>query len=291
MFKPVLGLVAAFAASIVFAQAADAPSAPASLQDAPAKVAPVEAVLGVIKEKTESADRLSDFCNLDSSTKLPGRAIVVVMRKVPCVSRYGATFSKEFLEVLYGGKTRLVPTDAVFLSTEHAKRFAALEPAQIEASTEDWRLTSLVARRTELEKAMKALNATGRHGVALLKASIFDVSEYTEGTGFKATVYNSTKKTIKYVTFTVVGLNAVGDPVRGGFRGNTAPMLRGIGPIEPGETGTYSKDYMWMTDVVESFRVSSIKLEYTDGSSRVVSDMKNIRISAEDYEALTTDDD
>ena len=46
----------------------------------------------------------------------------------------------------------------------------------------------------QLEKAVKALDATGKHGVALLKASIFDVSEYTEGTGFKATVYNSTKK-------------------------------------------------------------------------------------------------
>ena len=178
------------------------------------------------------------------------------------------------------------------MSPDQAKRLAALEPAQVEASVEDWKLTSLVARKTELEKAMKALESTGKYGVGLLKASIFDVSEYTEGTGFKATVFNSTKKTIKYVTFTVVGLNAVGDPVRGGFaRSAPAPMLRGIGPIEPGETATYSKDYMWMTDVVESFRISSIKLEYTDGSSKVVSDVRNVRLSAQDYETLAADDD
>ena len=138
---------------------------------------------------------------------------------------------------------------------------------------------------------MKALDATGKRGVALLKASIFDVSQYTEGTGFEATVYNSTKKTIKYVTFTVVGRNAVGDPVRAGFRGNAASMLRGIGPIAPGETASYSKDYMWMTDVVESFRISSIKLEYTDGSSKVVSDVKSIRISERDYDALEASND
>ena len=68
-------------------------------------------------------------------------------------------------------------------------------------------------------------------------------------------------------------------------------MLRGIGPIAPGETASYSKDYMWMTDVVESFRISSIKLEYTDGSSKVVSDVKSIRISERDYDALEASND
>lgn len=292
LFKPVLGLIAAFVTSITFAQTADMSTTAISAPDASPKVAAVEAILGITKGKTDSAERASDFCSLDSSTKLPSRAVVVVVRKAPCVSRYGTSFNKDFLEVLYAGKTLMVPTDAVFLSPEQSKRLATLETAQIEASTEDWRLTSLVARKKELEQAMNAIHATSKYGVALLKASIFDVSEYTDGTGFTATVYNSTKKTIKYVTFTVVGLNAVGDPVRGGFiRRDATPMLRGIGPIAPGETGTYSKDYMWMTDVVESFRVSSVKLEYTDGSSKIVSDVKNIRIAAQDYEALTTDDD
>jgi hypothetical protein len=288
MFKALLGLVALVVAPIGLAQPVDAPASSASTPDAATKAAAVAPVLGVIKARTGSADQLSDFCSLDSSKNLPGRAIVVVVRKAPCVSRY-ASFSKDLLEVLYAGKARFVPADSVFLSSESSKQFEALEPAQIQASTEDWQLISLLARKAELEKAVKALNATSRHGVALLEASIFDVSEHTDGTGFKATVYNSTKKTIKYVTFTVVGLNAVGDPVRGGFRGSTAAMLRGIGPIEPEEIGTYSKDYMWMTDIVESFRVSNIKVEYTDGSSKVVSEMKNIRIRAEDYEVLTVE--
>lgn len=45
-----------------------------------------------------------------------------------------------------------------------------------------------------------------------------------------------------------------------------------------------------MTDVVQSYRIRSIKVEYTDGSSKVVSDVKKIQISAQDYEALMTDD-
>jgi hypothetical protein len=291
LLKTVLGLTVAIASSVAFAQDPEKPPSAASEPDAAPRLAPAEAVLGVIKEKTESGEEIDDWCDLRSSSKLPGRSVVVVVRKKNCTSRYGGR-TRDFLEVFYAGKTRIVLEDAVFLPPDQAKRFAALEPAQLEVSTEDWKLSSLLARKTELEKAMKALNATGRYGVGLLKASIFDVSEYTEGTGFKATVYNSTKKTIKYVTFTVVGLNAVGDPVKGGFvRSAPAPMLRGIGPIEPGETGTYSKDYMWMTDIVESFRISSIKLEYMDGSSKVVSDIKNIRITAQDYDTLTEGDD
>lgn len=291
MFKQVLGLMAVLGVAGALAQATDASSSPAAGPATQAKPTSVEAVLGLIPEKAESGEEVDDWCYLKSSSKLPGRSIVVVVRKKACTSRYGGK-KRDFFEVLYAGKTRFVPEDDVFLPPEQAKRFAELEPAQVEASAEDWKLTSLVARKTQLQKAMKALDATGKYGVALLKASIFDVSEYTEGTGFKATVYNSTKKTIKYITFTVVGLNAVGDPVRGGFaRSTPAPTLRGIGPIEPGESGTYSKDYMWTTDVVQSFRISSIKLEYMDGSSKVVSDVKNIRLSAQDYETLMADDD
>lgn len=290
LFKLFLGLVAGAVTFAGFAQVVDS-SSTALVPDTPPKVASVKAVFGLINEKTESADRISDFCSLDSFKTLPYGSIVVVVRKTPCVSRYGASSSKEFLEVLYAGKTRLVPADAVLMIDEDAKRLLAFDSVQIEASADDWRMTSLLARQSELEKAIKALDATGKRGVALLNASIFDVSEYTEGTGFEATVYNSTKKTIKYVTFTVVGLNGVGDPVRGGFRGNVAPVLRGIGPIAPGETASYSRDYMWMTDVVQSFRISSIKLEYTDGSSKTVSDVKRVRISERDYEVLTTNTD
>ncbi len=46
-----------------------------------------------------------------------------------------------------------------------------------------------------------------------------------------------------------------------------------------------------MTDVVESFRIASIKLEYMDGSNKLVSDTKSVRIQAQDYEALTVGGD
>lgn len=142
-----------------------------------------------------------------------------------------------------------------------------------------------------MNRAIRALKATSSQGIAVLKARIFDVSEYTEGTGFSASIYNSSKKTIKYVTFGVVGLNAVNDPVRDRLRGGTVVSLRGIGPVEPGGTGSWSKDYMWMTDVVESYRLAEIRLEYTDGTSKTLKDVEKLFLSRADYETLSEDDD
>jgi hypothetical protein len=177
------------------------------------------------------------------------------------------------------------------MTDEGRRDIEAIEEAQIEASKDEWKLISLKARQSQLDNAIAALKATSKHGVALVKAGIFDVSEYTEGTGFSATVLNSGKKTIKYVTFSVIGMNAVKDPVRGRFGASTTTVLRGIGPIEPDEAAEYSKDYMWMSDMVDSFRITQIKLEFMDGTSKVLTDMRSIRLSAKDFGQLSTDAD
>lgn len=105
------------------------------------------------------------------------------------------------------------------------------------------------------------------HGFAILGQKIFDVSEYTEGTGLEFKIVNLSKRTIKYAIFNVVGLNAVGDPVRSRISGQTTVTLRGVGPVERGYTATWRKDYMWMTDLVETFRLASIRIEYMDGTA------------------------
>lgn len=46
-----------------------------------------------------------------------------------------------------------------------------------------------------------------------------------------------------------------------------------------------------MTDIVQSFRIQSVKVEYMDGSSRIVSDVNKVRLSKQNYEALLTPDD
>ena len=276
------------APALVWAQQAD--TAPTEAPKDEPSVRAVSAILGVMIDKEDGGTSLSEFCRVNSTTKLPSNGVVVVVRKVPCTGRYSSS-GKTFLEVLFGGKTLLVPFESVLMTDAGQKELDGLSQAQIEASADEWKLRSLQMRQMQLESAVAAVNATSKQGVALLKASIFDVSEHTEGTGFSVRVLNTGRKTIKYVTFSVVGLNAVKDPVRGGYGGSTTAVLRGIGPIGPDETGGYSKDYMWMTDIVESFRISQIKLEFTDGTSRVVTDMKAIRISEKDVAQLEADTD
>lgn len=290
LVKALLALaVTALHTSLALAQVPELSSA-APITTPTAKQDPAESILGVLKERAQAGTVTSDFCRLESSRKLPSGSIVLVVRKAPCTGRY-ASSQRDFLEVLFGGKTFQVAADAVYLTEMDLKRLDTLDAAQLEASAEAWRANSIHIRKDELERALKAVESTGKYGIALLTSGIFDISEYTEGTGFRATVLNSTKKPIKYVTFNVVGLNAVGDPVRGGL-GRTGPsaVLRGIGPIEPDESASYSRDYMWMTDIVEAFRISSIKVEYMDGSSRAISNVKAITLSEAVSETILVDD-
>lgn len=292
MLKMTAALAALILSSAAIAQsepaaAAESASAPAS---APAP-APLEPVMGFVKEKVSGGERPSDFCDADRSgtVSIPEGSAVLVVRKWPCKSRYGASFNKDMLQVLHAGKKVVVPVAAVFLSAAEAKRLDELSLEQADANLEGWTLTSLRMRKLELETALKEVANTARHGLALVYSNVYDVSEHTEGTGFKVTVHNSTKKVIKYVTFTVVGLNAVGDPVKDRLKGTTQ-TLRGIGPIAPDETSSYSKDYMWMTDIVDSHKLVSIKVEYMDGSSKAITDMKPVRLSQKTRSMLLDDE-
>jgi len=106
-------------------------------------------------------------------------------------------------------------------------------------------------------------------GLGVFECVAVDASEYTEGTGVDMTFYNPTKKVVKYVHATVVGMNPVDDPVIEG--GNTSHTLKCIGPIDPGESGTYSFEYVWFTDIVERVKLTSIKVQYMDGTEKIIS--------------------
>lgn len=291
LYKKIVGLVLSGLLSFGNAQTAPLADSPAPEGAAQARVEPATALLGLIKQQTSAAEKASDFCSVDTGARIPKGSIVVVVRHVSCVSRYGASLNKQFLEVLYAGQPRLVRIDSVHMTDADTKQLGLLQPAQIEASMDDWRRTSLLARSRELQEAIKALDATRKHGIAVLDSGVYDVSEHTEGTGFRISVYNPTKKAIKYVTVSLVGLNAVGDPVRGPLRNTTIATLRGIGPIDPDDSASYSKDYMWMTDIVEDFRISSIKVEYMDGSSKTVTNLKGVSLSEEARQVLESASD
>lgn len=116
-------------------------------------------------------------------------------------------------------------------------------------------------------------------GISVFECVAVDASEYTEGTGVDFTFYNPTKKVVKYVHATVVGMNPVDDPVIEG--GKTSHTLKCIGPINPGETGSYSFEYVWFTDIVERVKLNSVKVQYMDGTEKIISKPSEVIIPKE----------
>ncbi|MEY2921466.1 MAG: hypothetical protein RL108_75 [Bacteroidota bacterium] len=113
-------------------------------------------------------------------------------------------------------------------------------------------------------------------GVILMNYSVEDVSEVTDGVTAKFEVFNPTNKTIKYVTFYVSGINAVGDKVYNIRQQSYVSEFRGVGPIKSKESASYEWEYAWFTDVVETLKIVKVKIQYMDGSTKIVSIPKSI---------------
>jgi len=214
-----------------------------------------------------------------------------MVRAVHCPKRIRGNGA--FIEVLYEGKRLLATIQDVQPDTKDLDALFDMRPADIEASLALWVADSIriagQGKRTEekaKKKVIEKIRKSAVQGLTVLKAGIHDVSEYTDGTGFSLSVYNSSQKVIKYVTATYRGKNAVGDPVRDSFNQSASKTLKGIGPIAVGESGSYSKDYVWLTDVVESFTLDSIKVDFMDGTSRVTQGSKITRLSPDEYELM-----
>lgn len=111
-------------------------------------------------------------------------------------------------------------------------------------------------------EAIDNINSYAKYGLAILKLGVYDMSYYTNGTGFRITFFNPTKQDIKYVTINYQGYNAVDDPV-----GKTISN-KCIGPIEPGKSAEYDFEYAWHTDVVKYAKIRSIVVEYRNGTTK-----------------------
>lgn len=95
-------------------------------------------------------------------------------------------------------------------------------------------------------------------GLIITDMSLTD-GYYSTGLDFSLT--NLSNKTIKYIAFTTKGFNAVDDPME-------TKTVRGIGPIEPGESGSYEFDHVWRTTLVEYHDPISLVITYMDGSTK-----------------------
>lgn len=150
--------------------------------------------------------------------------------------------------------------------------------------------TAQVAYDIQLHNIMKFLYDCKPVGLAILQWSFFKESEYTEGMSAKVEVFNPTSKTIKYLWFTFIGYNPVGDPVVDLKKGTSSITVKAVGPIDPDKNGSYEFKYVWFTDLTETAKISSIKVQYMDGSFKTLFKPKSVMLDDKSYEWLTESD-
>lgn len=286
------------AAGQVWAQAAAGASAApvgdaaqaTSQASAPRPPAQLEALFAMVNPDVRANDASRNGCDvLAKSRRLPPRVLVVLVKRVTCSERYRA--DKAYLEILYDGQPYYVEESDITTVPARLEALSTRDGVDVAFSREAWVLESKRMTLAAKSEVLMKLQSSKAQGVAVISAGIFDTSEYTEGTGFRAEFYNSGSKTIKYITVGLQGRNAVNDPVRDRFSRATTVTLRGVGPIEAGDIGSYRKDYMWSTDLVESFDIVSVKLEFMDGTSRTIARKQLVWLSKVDRETLLGDED
>lgn len=133
---------------------------------------------------------------------------------------------------------------------------------------------SLILLEGKIDTSFDYIKSFDKYSVGIIEAHA--TSNYSM-TGAKFKIYNSSKKTIKYITFNFYGKNAVEDKVQ--YRKGVYNVSRkGIGPVESYATASWEFDDVWLTDIVEYLSLTSLNIIYMDGTSKVIKVTDNLWI-------------
>lgn len=124
--------------------------------------------------------------------------------------------------------------------------------------------------KKRLMEAASFLDNYKQNGLAILSWRLNDESEFTEGTGLKITFSNRSNKTIKYIWTSIVGYNSVGDKVVDPKKRVSSIQVKSVGPIRPNNSAEFEFNYIWFTDLVDNAKITYIKVQYMDGTTKTI---------------------
>lgn len=182
----------------------------------------------------------------------------------------------KFFKMIYNGKAFFIKADDVKLLQESKLKLDSLENSSDEIKELFWNKTLFINKvlyYNTLNDASKEIYSYSKYGLAIKSWNIYDESEYTEGTGAQISFFNPTEKTIKYISITFQGYNAVDDPF------GRPVSKKCVGPIEPKETASYKFEYMWFSDIVKYAKIRSITVTYKNGTTKTISNPTSIILS------------
>jgi len=244
----------------------------------------IELINALTKESSYIGIDFAYDCVISIETKINANEKLLLYGYQKCETDEKVDFYKAYWNEL----TYLINTENVVLKPEDEIYLKSLDYNDDLAMYE--KISAITEKKTDsISKinASKAKNyrSKGKENGLLIKYSnVFDQSEYTNGTGYEISFINLSKKTIKYASFTVKGINAVNDIV-------STKTIKGIGPINPNEVVKYSYDYVWHTDIVEKSKLSIIKIEYMDGSIKTIQNAENLIVPKTLHDLLFENED
>lgn len=253
-------------------------------QTKPESISDTSKVVGIISEDYFAGLSVDELCMTRSDKFFARKTPIMISGTKVCRGKH-LVDSLRFYEVAYDGKVYYLPFKTVLTKQNVFELIEAFDSNQkVKFRDKAVEMSKLLLLTTKQE-ALKFLEGCKAKGLAILDWSFYDQSDYTEGTGVRIKIYNPTAKVIKYITFTFVAFNPVGDKITDKVRGSNISM-KGVGPIKPGESGSYNYEYVWFTDLVESVRIMNIRIQYMDGTIKSVNNPKDIILSSEHYRIL-----
>lgn len=132
-------------------------------------------------------------------------------------------------------------------------------------------LSSLLLER-EINEIGKYITSFDKNSIGIIEA--VPIINYSfRGARFR--IINTSKKTIKYISFNFYGKNRVDDKVL--FKKGIYNITRkGIGPIETYGVGMWEFEDIWLTDIVEYLTLLSVNIMYMDGTTKTIKMNENL---------------
>jgi hypothetical protein len=202
-------------------------------------------ITSIVKESIaavtpDSMCSIYGFKTLDVGTK------VVIIAQRDCKTQYTKDTVSHY-EIALDGKSYFIEKSAIDLSNQEediVKRFSTennnenfekaifisrqMKFEEINSKKKE----ELLVKRKETENFLEITPYMKKYGFSIVEVSIEDASKYTKGKNFYISVVNFSDKTIKYIWFSLIGFNAVKDPVIDVFRRSPSFTVKAIGPVK-----------------------------------------------------------
>lgn len=226
--------------------------------------------LGLLKNDKYLGEAIDTYnCGLKYLNEIKQGEVLVITGIKECVSEKDNQSTK-FYEVKFNEKYLFIEVDFLICEKDYYQIINSFTELERNIFRDN---SSKVADIQKLDKSKKFdefIKYSAQQGLIVKKWKIIDESEYTDGTSVEIEFINPTKKTIKYIWTTFVGYNAVEDPVIDRMKGVKNITVKSIGPIKPDESGLYTFEYVWYTDIVETAKITNIKIQYMDGTFKTI---------------------